>query len=217
VEVPLRRLARWLHGFEERHGGPLDVVGGAGSRWRVEASDGSVARVGPPDWLPGTSGSGGVEDLDHLAGLRPTYLVLLVRRAGYAAGLFHGDRLLARKVGSRHVHGRTAAGGWSQQRYARRRANQADEVAAAARSAAERILAEAGPGQRAEFLVTGGDRPLLASSLAAAGGELAALAARGAAVHVAVGTPDRGVLERLPDQVLSARIVVWEGRPPAST
>ena len=43
-------------------------------------------------------------------------------------GSFHvccGYRRTAHKVGTRHVQSRTAAGGWSQQRYARRRANQA--------------------------------------------------------------------------------------------
>jgi hypothetical protein len=36
--------------------------------------------------------------------------------------------LLAHKVGTRYVQSRTAAGGWSQQRFARRRDNQADEL-----------------------------------------------------------------------------------------
>ena len=50
--------------------------------------------------------------------------VLLVRLGGYAAGVFDGDRLVASKVGSRQVHGRSAAGGRSQQRFARRREGQ---------------------------------------------------------------------------------------------
>ena len=43
------------------------------------------------------------------------------RRGGYAVGLASGGGFTASKVGSRHVQSRTAAGGWSQQRFARRR------------------------------------------------------------------------------------------------
>ena len=53
---------------------------------------------------------------------------VLVRRGGYAVGRFEGRRLVGSKVGSAYVQGRTKAGGWSQQRYARRRANQAREA-----------------------------------------------------------------------------------------
>ena len=57
--------------------------------------------------------------------------LVLVRRGGYAVGVAAGERLTASKVGTRYVQSRTAAGGWSQQRYARRRVNQADELVAA--------------------------------------------------------------------------------------
>ena len=66
--------------------------------------------------------------------------VLLVRRGGHAAGVFDGDALVASKVGSSYVQGGTKAGGWSQQRYARRRANQADAAFADAADAAARVL-----------------------------------------------------------------------------
>ena len=63
----------------------------------------------------------GVARFDH-----DPLAVVLVRRGGYAVGVASGDRLTAHKVGTRYVQSRTAAGGWSQQRFARRRANQAD-------------------------------------------------------------------------------------------
>jgi hypothetical protein len=77
--------------------------------------------------------------------------VLLVRLGGYAAGVFTGypPVLGAAKVGSRLVHGRSAAGGWSQHRFARRREKQANEALSAAADAAVLILgggASAGPG-----------------------------------------------------------------------
>ena len=68
--------------------------------------------------------------------------VLLVRLGGYAAGVFTGypPVLGAAKVGSRPVHGRSAAGGWSQHRFARRREKQANEALSAAADAAVMIF-----------------------------------------------------------------------------
>jgi hypothetical protein len=201
VEVPLRRLERWIEGFRARHGA-LEAHG-----WVLRAADGATAELLLPAWLdlagPAHGPAGRPLGLADLVAQQPVYLALLVRRAGYAVGLFAGAELLARKVGSRHVHGRTAAGGWSQQRYARRRANQADEIAGAAADAADRILADAG--MVPAFLVTGGDRPLLTAAVAAGGRALAGLSAP---VHLAVGTPDRAVLEALPDRVLAVRIAL---------
>ena len=68
--------------------------------------------------------------------------VLLVRLGGYAAGVFTGypPALQDAKVGSRLVHGRSAAGGWSQHRFARRREKQANEALDAAADAAVAIF-----------------------------------------------------------------------------
>ncbi len=72
--------------------------------------------------------------------------VLLVRLGGYAAGVFTGypPVLGDAKVGSRPVHGRSAAGGWSQHRFARRREKQANEALSAAADAAVMIFGRAG-------------------------------------------------------------------------
>jgi hypothetical protein len=75
--------------------------------------------------------------------------VLLVRLGGFAAGVFAGSppRLVSSKTGSRLVYGRSAAGGTSQQRFARRRENQAASALAAAADTAERWPGEsAAPG-----------------------------------------------------------------------
>ena len=87
--------------------------------------------------------------------------MVLVRLGGYAAGVFHGGSLVASKVGSRLVQGRTAAGGWSQQRFARRRDNQARQASEAAADHAARIL-----GGRAMPIVTGGDHTAVDEVLA---------------------------------------------------
>lgn len=88
--------------------------------------------------------------------------LVLVRRGGYAVGLAEAGRLTAAKVGRRRVQARTAAGGWSQQRYARRRANQADELVEAVAAHAARLLG----GRAVQGLVVGGDRALVAAVLA---------------------------------------------------
>jgi peptide subunit release factor 1 (eRF1) len=82
--------------------------------------------------------------------------VLLVRLGGYAAGVFDGRALLSSKVGSRQVHGRSAAGGQSQQRFARRREGQARVALDAAADNAVRILLPAAA--TLDAVVVGGDR-----------------------------------------------------------
>jgi hypothetical protein len=89
--------------------------------------------------------------------------VLLIRRGGYAVGIVTGEGLVTHKVGTRHVQSRTAAGGWSQQRFARRRANQADALVAAVRDHLARVRHEGGFTPVA--LVRGGDRALVAEVL----------------------------------------------------
>jgi hypothetical protein len=127
-----------------------------------ERLDGWLARFAAanPD---GPQRLGRVERFDH----EPLALVL-VRRGGYAVGLAEcpGGRptLTARKVGTRHVQSRTAAGGWSQQRFARRRGNQADALVTAVRDHAVRLLTGAGD-VAATGLVVGGDRALVAEVL----------------------------------------------------
>lgn len=154
VTVEAGRLAGWLDGFAARHGA---------TSWRAEAlevavtaADGSVAVCAvpfPPLLVGAGQPYGGL--LAHVRGDRRVG-VLLVRRGGHAAGVFAGDRLVASKVGSRQVQGRSAAGGWSQQRFARRREGQARQaLAAAADVAAQVLLPEA---RRLDAIVVGGDR-----------------------------------------------------------
>ena len=94
----------------------------------------------------------GTERFDHVP-----LAVVLVRRGGYAVGLAEGPAYAASKVGTRHVQSRTAAGGWSQQRFARRRGNQADELVRAVADHAARLLLSPFPAG----LVVGGDKALV--------------------------------------------------------
>jgi hypothetical protein len=130
--------------------------------------------------------------------------VILVRLGGYAAGLFEGERLIVSKVGARHVQGRSAAGGWSQQRFARRRGKQAGEALRAAADAAVRVL---GPhAGELDALVLGGDR----RAVDALRGDprLAPLLAREAGPFLTVPDPRAAVLRAAPGRFRAVRVRV---------
>jgi hypothetical protein len=88
--------------------------------------------------------------------------LILVRRGGYAVGLGQGPELIAHKVGTRYVQSRTAAGGWSQHRFARRRDKQADALVASVIEHTRRVVLAL----PASALVVGGDRTLVRDVLA---------------------------------------------------
>jgi VLRF1 release factor-like protein len=160
VEVDPGRIEGWLDSFAGRHGGARADPGP--DRVTVLAADGSVAECYPP-FPPLPAGHGtGAELAAHAAAAR-TVGVLLVRLGGYAAGVFTGPdaRLTASKVGSRLVHGRSAAGGTSQHRFARRREKQASEALAAAADNAVRVFGQF-PG-RLDAVVLGGDKRAIAA------------------------------------------------------
>jgi hypothetical protein len=160
VEVAPERLAAWLTGFGSRHGG---VAGTEVGPWEcgLVGVDGVHARIEVP--FPPLAG-GRLDDLVAHAARDRTVGVVLVRLGGFAAGVFEGDRLVGSKVGSRLVHPRHKAGGWSQQRFARRREQQSARAYAAAADVAARILLP--DLDRLEALVVGGDRRAVESALA---------------------------------------------------
>lgn len=91
------------------------------------------------------------------------FAILLIRRGGYAVGVADREGMLAHKVGTRHVQSRTAAGGWSQQRFARRRENQAEALVGAVADHLVRVREAAGMPVRG--LAAGGDRSLISQVL----------------------------------------------------
>ncbi|MGD8149028.1 acVLRF1 family peptidyl-tRNA hydrolase [Ornithinimicrobium sp. Y1694] len=174
VEVAPERLAGWIERFTSSHGDVTRSIdrGTSPSSYLLTAADGSWARL--TGWWDARE-EDALEQGGWLTGewaCPPPLFVVLVRRGGYAVAVTSRDvRLLAHKVGTRHVQSRTAAGGWSQQRYARRRANQADELVEAVVAHAVRVLAEGEEQLRATVggLVLGGDRSLAAQVLEAVG------------------------------------------------
>ena len=106
--------------------------------------------------------------------------VLLVRLGGYAAGVFTGypPALGPAKVGSRLVHGRSAAGGWSQHRFARRREKQANEALSAAADAAVLIFGGAAGAGKGGVTVRSTSQKRATDGGAAVGGRPAPRATR---------------------------------------
>lgn len=207
LTVPSARLPKWLDNFADRHGGlqtrlipddasPQQVV--------ISAADGSTAWITVPfrPWHPTAS--------RPLTSLRlhlnqPRRIgVLLVRRGGYAAGVFDGTELVSSKVGSGYVQGATKAGGWSQQRFARRRANQARQAFAEAAEVAVRILLpEAG---RLAALICGGDKAAVEATLSDP--RLAPLAPLRVPPFLAVPDPRLKVLQATPEQFLVLDVAI---------
>ncbi|MBG0816876.1 acVLRF1 family peptidyl-tRNA hydrolase [Planomonospora sp. ID82291] len=154
VSVGPERLGRWIDGFAERHG-PLEAAA-SDEAVRIEGADGAVAECRVPFPPLTAAGGGPLARLTTHVRRERRVGVLLVRLGGHAAGVFQGDELVSSKVGSRQVHGRSAAGGWSQRRFARRREKQVDQAHEAAAEVALRILGPHTGGL--EAVILGGDR-----------------------------------------------------------
>jgi hypothetical protein len=158
LDVGPERIERWLEEFAERHGPAQCDAGNDREIVTVRAADGSVAECHVPfPPLPPEATGTGAELASHASADR-TVGVLLVRLGGYAAGVFTGTqpKLVASKVGSRLVHGRSAAGGTSQHRFARRREKQAREALQAAADNAVTVFGHFDG--KLDALVLGGDK-----------------------------------------------------------
>ena len=139
--------------------------------------------------------------------------VLLVRLGGYAAGVFAGypPALQDAKVGSRLVHGRSAAGGWSQHRFARRREKQVNEALDAAAAAAVAIFGRPPSATRLDAVVLGGDRRAVAELRDDP--RLAPYFTLAAERFLTVPDPKRAVLLETPRLFTAVRIRLTEALP----
>ncbi len=203
--------------FARRHGGtaPVDPVARdeAGATVTFTTADGATAECHAPfPPFPPFPLTGEVSDTErtaeaiaaHAAADR-TVGVLLVRLGGYAVGVFAGSpaRLVSSKTGSRPVHGRSAAGGWSQHRFARRRENQA---ATALRAAAEAAAGVFGP-----YGTDGLDAVMLGGDA-----RLEAYLAKAADRFLTVPDPRLAVLRDMPRAFAAIRIRLTEPESPAA-
>jgi hypothetical protein len=195
VQVDPERLQGWLDGFARRHGAVVREAGDAVVR--LTAEDGSVAEVQVP-FPPLEDGL-----VEHV--LRDRRVgVLLVRLGGCACGVFDGPRLVASKVTVRQVHGRSAAGGQSQQRFARRREGQVRVMLQAAADTAARVLLPAAG--TLDAVVVGGERTAVDGVLADR--RLAPLRALVQGPLLDVPDPRQAVLEASYDGLRAVRIRV---------
>lgn len=224
VHVGSGRLERWVTGFGERHPGVLTAV--HADRVELAAPDGATATLypvfGPLPHIPSPTPAAAAAALVADAHGVPVLRALLIRRGGYACAVVEGDRVSASKVGSRYVQGRTAAGGWSQQRFARRREGQVHALVGSATEVAVRILLPGlvggpgvggQPGRPDQALVTGGDRGLLERVLADP--RLAPLRRLPAGPHLEIGDPRSDLVRDLPQAARAVRVVLGEGGPRA--
>ena len=184
------------------------------------AADGATAECHPPFPPLGTHPAAGdvpgadevraaAEALAAHAAADRTVGVLLVRLGGYAAGVFAGSppRLVSSKTGSRLVHGRSAAGGWSQHRFARRRENQAATALRAAADAAAEVFGQYGP-DGLDAVVLGGDKRSAAGLRGDA--RLIPYLDRATMRFLTVPDPRLAVLRDIPRAFLAIRIRLTE-------
>jgi hypothetical protein len=186
VLVVPSRIERWVANFVGRHGETsLDLRNGS---LIGRAADGSRFVAQPPFAQTYT---GPPHAASFAAACRPPahWGVLLVRKGGFAIARLTGEQIVESKVGQRHVQGRTKAGGQSQQRFSRRRDNQARAAFEAAAGHAHRILT--GP---LTALVCGGDRTAVDQVLADQ--RLRQLVQIRVEPWLAVPDPRRGILDQ---------------------
>jgi hypothetical protein len=229
VEVPPERLVSWIVTFAQRHGGPLAVsYAEPAATVTFTAADGAVAECHvpfPPLRAPrpsppfhaghremGTEAQPDAEAIAAHAAADRMVGVLLVRLGGYAVGVFSGapPGLASSKTGRRLVHGRSAAGGWSQHRFARRRENQAVVALGAAADAAAGIFGPYGA-DGLDAVVLGGDKRSIAGLRDDA--RLAPYLSRATDRFLTVPDPSPAVLRGIPAAYQAIRIRLTEQEP----
>ena len=196
VLVPRERISRWLENFEDRHGATELAL--ANGHLLGRAEDGSTFDAAAP--FDRVLAEASVAALEESTVPPDDWGILLVRKGGFAGATLAGDVIVESKVGQRHVQGRTKAGGQSQQRFARRRDNQARAAYEAAADHAVRILG------KVPLLVVGGDHAAVTAVLEEP--RLARAADRVSGAFLTVPDPRRSVLESAIDNACSVGIDV---------
>jgi hypothetical protein len=204
VDVDPARVARWIDGFTARHGPPEATTTGYGML--LTAADGATAELHHPPGTPPTADLPGF--LAQVAAARRLGL-LLARKGAVAVGIADGTALVTSKVDSRYVQGRTAAGGWSQHRFARRRENQAKAAMADAGELALRLLLPVAG--TLDAVVAGGDRRAI--DIILADRRLAAVAALRADRLLDVPEPRHAVLVEAIAAARAVRVLIRDPSP----
>ncbi|MPY96982.1 MAG: hypothetical protein GEU97_03145 [Actinophytocola sp.] len=210
VEVPPERLARWFAGFERRNG-PAEHTVLSVTEVVVTAANGTTATVAVP--FPPLSASGehaglNVDALVQHARVERRIGLVLLRLGAHSIGIAEGERVVTSRTDRHLVHGRTSKGGWSQQRFARRRDKQATEALdRAARDIADVLGPEAAS---LDAVVLGGDKAALDDVLADARLPRA-LTERVVPGVLDVAEPRKAVLDEAARRARAVEIVVRDG------
>jgi hypothetical protein len=131
VEVEPERVQGWIGRFADRHGAVQTRIGE--NVLTITAADGATATFT-------TRGGSSVEEvIENLVEPRRIGLIL-VRLGGHSVGVAFGGKVEVSATDRKQVHGRIRAGGWSQQRFARRREGQARVALQAAADDVFRVL-----------------------------------------------------------------------------
>ncbi|WP_410632875.1 acVLRF1 family peptidyl-tRNA hydrolase [Amycolatopsis sp. cmx-4-83] len=203
VEVPAERLEGFFARFAERHGGIAATEAGP-DEVRVTAADGSTATATVP------FGPLDEPSLDALLAhvLLPRRIALLLVRLGsHSAGIARAGRVEVSRTDRHLVQGRSAAGGWSQQRFARRRAGQARHARQdAAKDAVEVLVPRL---SEVDAVVLGGDRRALDELRGDR--RLAPLFARAERRVLEVGEPSFAVVQEAAVRATSVQVTLRDG------
>jgi hypothetical protein len=203
VTVPPDRLAGWFARFAERHGGVVTTEATPGEV-RLVAGDGTTATATVPF---GPLAAPSLDALVAHALVSRRIALLLVRLGSHSVGVAHDGRIEVSRTDRHLVHGRSAAGGWSQRRFARRREGQARHaLQAAARDAAEVLVPRL---SEVDAVVLGGDRRALDELRADR--RLAPLFARAEPRVLELGEPRRSTLEEAAARAVEVEITLRDG------
>ena len=139
--------------------------------------------------------------------------MILVRERAFSIGVSRAGSVLTSFTDTRYVQSRTAAGGWSQQRYARRRGNQRRDSFRAAADAAVRVLSR----HHGPFtgLVVGGDTTAIHAVLDDP--RLAHLAHLPRRRFTDIAEPRRAVLDDVARRCLAVEITVRDADATSGT
>ena len=203
VEVPRDRIVGWVNRFGARNDG-LTVLTTDGSAVSVMGGDGTIATLQVPFGPMVVGDAEPIEALlDHLAGIGALAAVL-VRGGAHSIGVIRDGVVLSSSTDRAYLQGRTAAGGWSQQRFARRRENQRTASYDSAAETAARVLTPITG--TLTGVVLAGDRRALTDVLADR--RLSFLESLPNRTFPDIAEPRRSVLDEIATRSLSVEITV---------
>jgi hypothetical protein len=199
VEVEPERIEGWIARFADRHGAVEIQV--TGTEVEITASDGATAT------FPTRGGTSLTEVVERLAEPRRIGLVL-VRLGGHSIGVAFGGKVEVSTTDRKQVHGRIRAGGWSQQRFARRREGQARVALQAAADDVARVLVPRLP--ELDGVVLGGDWQAL--DVLRNDRRLSGVFSKAEARVLDVPEPRRAVLDEAAQRARCVEIVIQDTR-----